>query len=148
MKTVFTLLVISLIASQCYGLYDADSKVIKLTKENFKTLVLESNEPWMVEFYAPWCGHCKALAPEYNKAAKALEGIVKIGAVDMDADREAGAPYGVSSYPTVKFFGVNKADPVAYDGERKKNAIVDYLLDRAREIALGRLGVEIKPQPS
>lgn len=145
MNKNLTLLVVILFAYQCLGLYDEDSKVIKLTKENFKTLVLESNEPWMVEFYAPWCGHCKALAPEYNKAAKALDGIVKIGAVDMESDREAGASYGVNSYPTVKFFGVNKSDPVAYEGERKKNAIVDWLLDRAREISLNRLGVDIKP---
>lgn len=56
-----------------------------------------------------------------------------------------GAPYSVSSFPTIKFFGLNKSSPSAYEGERKKNAIVDWLLDRAREIALNRLGVEIKP---
>ncbi|CAD8057669.1 unnamed protein product [Paramecium sonneborni] len=148
MKSFYNLLLLSFIISQCLALYDADSKVIKLTNDNFKQLVLDSGEPWLVEFYAPWCGHCKALAPEYNKAAKALDGIIKIGALDMTTDGDAGKPYGVNSYPTIKFFGVNKADPIAFEGERKKNAIVDYLLDRAREIALNRLGVEIKPQPS
>jgi protein disulfide-isomerase A6 len=49
-------------------------------------LVIESEDLWMVEFYAPWCGHCKSLAPEYKKAAKALEGIVKLGAVDMTTE--------------------------------------------------------------
>lgn len=90
MKGFFSLLVLTLMITSTLCLYDADSKVVKLTKDNFKTLVLDSNEPWMVEFFAPWCGHCKKLAPEYNKAAKALDGIVKIGALDMTTDGEAG----------------------------------------------------------
>ena len=49
----------------------------------------------MVEFYAPWCGHCKNLAPEYKKAAKALKGIVKIGAVDLTVHKDVGNPYGI-----------------------------------------------------
>lgn len=72
----------------------------------------------MIEFFAPWCGHCKALAPEYEKAAKALEGIIHVGAVDMDANPSVGSPYGVKGFPTLKFFGDNKSSPVDYNGER------------------------------
>lgn len=55
-----------------YALYDSNSDVIELTPDNFDRLVTDSYEVWLVEFYAPWCGHCKNLVPEYKKAAKAL----------------------------------------------------------------------------
>lgn len=71
------------IVSSSLALYSKNSKVVQLTADNFKKLVIDSDDLWMVEFYAPWCGHCKSLAPEYDKAAKALSGVVKIGAVDM-----------------------------------------------------------------
>ena len=64
---------------------------------------MNSKGIWIIEFFAPWCGHCKALAPEYEKAAKALEGIVNIAAVDADAHRDLGGQYGVQGFPTIKF---------------------------------------------
>jgi len=57
-----------------------------LNQSNFDSKVKNSKSLWFVEFYAPWCGHCKSLAPEYEKLAKALEGIVNVGAVDMTTD--------------------------------------------------------------
>jgi len=68
---------------------------VKLTKDNFKKLVLDSDYLWFVEFYAPWCGHCKNLAPSWEKAARQLKGVVNVGAVDMTTDQEAGAAYGI-----------------------------------------------------
>lgn len=56
-----------------YALYDAHSDVVELTPNNFERLVTKSDEVWIVEFFAPWCGHCKNLVPEYSKAARALK---------------------------------------------------------------------------
>lgn len=79
-------MLVSLLYTCCSALYGANSPVVKLTKENFKKLVLEGEELWLVEFYAPWCGHCKNLAPAWEKAAKSLKGVVNVGAVDMTTD--------------------------------------------------------------
>ena len=88
-------LALALLLNTCQGLYDAKSPVVRLTKDNFSKLVLNSDELWFVEFYAPWCGHCKSLAPSWEKAAKNLKGVVKVGAVDMTTDQEVGQPYGI-----------------------------------------------------
>jgi protein disulfide-isomerase A6 len=68
----------------------SNSKVVKLTAYNFNELVINSDDLWMVEFYAPWCGHCKNLEPHWDKAAKILKGIVKVGAVNMDEEKSLG----------------------------------------------------------
>lgn len=82
----------------------------------------------MVEFYAPWCGHCKTLAPEYLQAAKALKGIVKLGAVDMTQHQSVGQPYSITGFPTIKFFGTDKNKPLDYNGQRSAQEIVNYIL--------------------
>ena len=56
--------------------------MVVLDVTNFDSLVMKSKDIWMVEFYAPWCGHCKALEPEYKQAAAQLKGQVKLGKVD------------------------------------------------------------------
>ena len=121
------------------GLYSSRSPVTKLTKDNFRSDVLNSDEVWMVEFYAPWCGHCKNLAPEWEKAAHALKGIVRVGAVDMTTDETVGQPYGIQGFPTIKLFGLNKKDPVNYEGERSAKGIVNFAMDKATKIAKKRL---------
>lgn len=84
------------------ALYSAQTQVIQLSDTNFNKKVLGSDAIWLVEFYAPWCGHCKNLAPEWEKAAKALKGVVKVAAVDMDQYQSVGQPYGIRGFPTIK----------------------------------------------
>jgi len=58
--------------------------------ENFKKTVLRSTDMWLVEFFAPWCGHCKKLVPIFENVAIATEGILRVAAVDLDDDENAG----------------------------------------------------------
>ena len=85
-----------MICNLAHGLYSDNGPVVKLTSANFKDLVLnDKSTMWMVEFYAPWCGHCKNLVPSWELAAKQLKGVVKFGAVDMTTDESVGKPYGI-----------------------------------------------------
>lgn len=63
-----------------------DKDVVVLSAQNFEDLVLGSKDIWFVEFYAPWCGHCQKLEPEWNEAATKLKGKVRFGKVDATVE--------------------------------------------------------------
>jgi len=122
-------------------LYSPSDEVVILNANNFNSKVIQSDDVWLVEFYAPWCGHCKNLDPERQKAAKALKGIAKLGAVDMD-DKDAqsvGSPYGIRGFPTIKVFAKNKNSPTDYQGGRTAQAIIDEAINQLKIIAKERL---------
>lgn len=107
--------------------------VLVLTTDTFKQGV-ESADYVLVEFYAPWCGHCKALAPEYAKAAKILaekhpDLSVKLAMVDATVESSLGKDYGVRGYPTLKFFKGSDA-PKDYEGGRKADEIVNWIVKK------------------
>jgi protein disulfide-isomerase A6 len=137
-KEVFVLLAV--VASVAHGMYTAGDEVVELTAANFKDKVLDSKSLWLVEFYAPWCGHCKSLAPEWVKVAKALKGVARVGAVNMDNEQSVGAPYGIKGFPTIKIFGANKNSPSDYSGGRTAQAIVDDALSQLRSMVKSRMG--------
>ncbi|KAL6100298.1 uncharacterized protein ACO6RY_01937 [Pungitius sinensis] len=83
-------------------------------------------ETMLVKFYAPWCGHCKKLAPEFEKAATRLKGTVQLAKVDCTAHSETCARFGVSGYPTLKIFR-NGRDSAPYDGPRSADGIYHYM---------------------
>jgi thioredoxin 1 len=82
----------------------ASENVQEFTDDNFKGEVLESSQPVLVDFWAEWCGPCRALAPTIEKIARDYNGKVKVGKVDTDANRETALQYRIESIPTVILF--------------------------------------------
>uniref|UniRef100_A0A673YVZ3 Protein disulfide-isomerase A6 n=1 Tax=Salmo trutta TaxID=8032 RepID=A0A673YVZ3_SALTR len=121
------------------GFYSANDDVVELNPSNFNREVLQSDSLWIIEFYAPWCGHCQSLTADWKKTATALKGIVKVGAVDADQHKSLGGQYGVRGFPSIKIFGANKSKPDDYQGGRSSQAIVDAALNTLRTLVKDRM---------
>lgn len=104
------------------------SDVLEFKDSNFEEET-KQHDIILVEFYAPWCGHCKRLAPEYEKAATKLKGNdppIPLAKVDCTAEKATCDKYGVSGFPTLKIFR-NGQLAQDYDGPREAEGIVKYM---------------------
>lgn len=112
------------------ALVAAESDVTQLTKDTFEEFI-KANELVLAEFYAPWCGHCKALAPEYEEAATTLkEKNIKLAKVDCTEEADLCKDQGVEGYPTLKVFrGLDSVTP--YNGQRKAAGITSYMVKQS-----------------
>ncbi|KAL7862315.1 hypothetical protein SRHO_G00137560 [Serrasalmus rhombeus] len=131
--------VVSALILAVHGFYTASDDVVELNPSNFNKQVLQSDSLWLIEFYAPWCGHCQRLTPDWKKAATALKGIVKLGAVDADQHKSLASQYGIRGFPTIKIFGANKNNPEEYQGGRTSQAIVEGAMTALRSLVKDRL---------
>ncbi|KAL5962398.1 hypothetical protein TSMEX_009852, partial [Taenia solium] len=113
--------------------------VITLTDQNFDSLVLQSDDDWLVAFIAPWCGHCKNLAPEWKRAAEKLKGKVKVGTVDATVNNNLAGRYEIRGFPTIKYFKSGQVEE--YNGMRSAEGIVEFGLQKAE---LNRPPPEVK----
>ncbi|KAI8340019.1 hypothetical protein BC941DRAFT_511404 [Chlamydoabsidia padenii] len=113
--------------------------VMELTYESFEKQVLDNDKLVAVNFYAPWCGHCQNLAPEWKKVAKSLDGMVMLASLNCHEgiNKSLCKQHGVTGFPTIKVFrqstnkkGTQIKKSTEYQGPRDAKSLKDYLLNQ------------------
>jgi protein disulfide-isomerase A1 len=117
-----------------------DGPVTVIVAKNYKDIVIDNDKDVLVEFYAPWCGHCKALAPKYEELGAAygsseLSKLVTIAKVDATAN---DVPDEIQGFPTIKLFPAGKKDsPVDYSGSRTIEDLAQFIKENGSHKAAG-----------
>lgn len=93
----------------CVSLHDnllinENIMAVELTDQNFDELVINSDKPVLVDFWAAWCGPCRMVGPIVEELSNDFEGKAIVGKVDVDANNEVAAKYGIRNIPTLLFF--------------------------------------------
>ncbi|SCW01753.1 LAFE_0E06502g1_1 [Lachancea fermentati] len=138
---------VSLVNGQSF--YEKSPHIIELTPKTFRKVIHETNYTTLVEFYAPWCGHCQQLKGIMERVARNLDGIVQVASVNCDLakNKQLCAQHRIQGFPTLMVFrppkvDLNKAPEDAirlgnhaseiYKGERKLRAIADFSVSRVK----------------
>lgn len=103
---------------------------IELTDESFEEEVLKASTPVLVDFWAPWCGPCRMMAPTIDQIAKEMEGKIKVGKINIDQHNKYAGQFGIMSIPTFLFFKDGKVLEQmvgVIDKEDMKEKIEKYL---------------------
>lgn len=117
-----SILVAALVA---FATLAAASDVIVATKDNFDDIIAK-DDLTLVKFYAPWCGHCKKMAPDFETAATELKGKAQLVDLDATTEKDLASKYGIRGFPTLKLF--SKGELISdYKGGRTKDALVQYI---------------------
>ncbi|CAM6128113.1 unnamed protein product [Calypogeia fissa] len=115
---------------------NVSADVVSLTDTTFTDKVKEQDTVWFIKFFAPWCGHCKKLAPTWEELGKSLEGEdgVEVGLVDCTLQKKTCSSVDIRSYPTLKIF-YNGEDIKKYSGPRDLESLKKFAIDSAAELS-------------
>jgi len=108
---------------------DSNEGAVKiLVGKTFKSIVFNAENDVLVEYYAPWCGHCKHLAPIYENVARRVASVKNLVIAKMDYTANEIEGIEIEAFPTIIFYPKgNKQNPIPYDGDREEDAFIDFL---------------------
>ncbi|KAF9893898.1 hypothetical protein FE257_010068 [Aspergillus nanangensis] len=112
---------------------------VPLTAESFQTLVTNTKDPWFIKFYAPWCSHCQALAPNWQQMSREMQHTLNVGEVNCDTESRLCKDAHVSAFPTMYFF--RGGERVEYTGLRGLGDLINYA-KKAVDVGLGVQNVD------
>jgi protein disulfide-isomerase-like protein len=129
-RAMISTVLVVFIVSMC-AMVALASDIITLTSKNFEHETQASTGSttgdWIVKFYAPWCGHCKHMQPDYEALAKDLLGDVNVAEVDVTANRDLGRRFNISGFPTLKF--LRQGNTYDYRGPRTTADMKHFVLE-------------------
>ncbi len=100
--------------------------ITELNDRNFEEQVLKSDQVWLVDFWAPWCGPCLMMAPTLEEIAKDLEGKLRVGKLNVDENPETTSKYGIRAIPTLILFKAGKEVGQAV-GVQPKEELISFI---------------------
>lgn len=106
----------------------ASDAIVEITDSNFDQMVLKSEKPVLIDFWAAWCGPCKALAPIVDEVAHSFNGKVTVGKMDVDKNAATPSRYGIRGIPTL----------LVFKGGQVQEQIVGYVARERIEQALNK----------
>jgi len=114
---------------------DNSGNVKVIVGSTFDSIVMDKTKDVFVEFYAPWCGHCKGLAPKYEKLGDEFAKVDSVVIAKIDST-ENDVPVDVKGFPTIMLFtAADKENPIAYDGDRDVAAMAAFIREKATTLA-------------
>jgi protein disulfide-isomerase A1 len=119
--------------------YDGNVRV--LVGENFESVVFDQTKDVLVEFYAPWCGHCKSLAPEYEKLAAEYKSNTNLVIAKMDSTTNEAKGVAIKGFPTLKFYPAGNKKPIDFEGERNFEGLSKFIKEKSTA------GTNSSPEP-
>ncbi|CAJ0963827.1 unnamed protein product, partial [Mesorhabditis belari] len=109
-----------------FGIYDEDTEITTLNRVEFTQMVSGTGEIWFINFYSTYCGHCHQLAPTWRKFAAAMDGVIRVGAVNCAEDPGLCQSQNVFGYPSLVWY----PDGTPYQGPRDLELLIDFVMSR------------------